>query len=86
MGAKRCRVVNSIEFLQWVAAVRAESRKRYDATPEQMYGREAKRLGQSVRQFYRDWYPYAGSVGSALEEIVTDIELVLETGTGTLDR
>lgn len=79
---------DSAAFNAWAAEVRDVSRERYDATPEQMYGRERRKLGQSVKQFYRDWYPLSKrmSAGEALAEIITDIEQKIGTGVGTLDR
>jgi hypothetical protein len=79
-------MADSEAFKQWVADVRAVSREYYDATPEQMFGRKTKKLGQSILQFYRDWYSPRLSPSQGLGEIITDIERKLETGVGTLDR
>jgi hypothetical protein len=81
-------MADSAAFNQWAADIRAVSREQYDATPEQMYGRYAKKLGQSIKQFYRDWHGYSRRLTppQALAEIITDIEQKLDTGVGTLDR
>ena len=84
-------MVDSQDFLEWVKAVRNETRARYDATIEQMYGHDAKKLGQSIRQFYRDWWDLLSArgkadIGNVVAEIITDIEQKLETGIGTIDR
>jgi len=81
------------QFQDWVKAVHAVSVERYDATPEEMYQGSQGKLPQPIEDFYIDWYLDGMSRRrvppnpvEALENLITDIEQTIETGTGLMDR